>query len=41
VFVYVLHDGVRSIRDIEIGLEGNTTTQVTSGLAEGEEVIQE
>jgi macrolide-specific efflux system membrane fusion protein len=41
VFVYVINDGVRQIRDIEIGLEGNTTTQIISGLLEGEEVVQE
>jgi macrolide-specific efflux system membrane fusion protein len=41
VFVYVLEDGVRMIRDIEIGLEGNMLTEIVSGLFEGEIVIQE
>lgn len=38
-FVYVLVDGVRTIRDIEIGLDGNSLTEVTGGLTEGETVI--
>jgi macrolide-specific efflux system membrane fusion protein len=40
-FVYVLTDGVRTIRDVEIGLEGNALTEIVSGLEEGEEVIQD
>ena len=39
VFVYVLTDGVRSIRDVEIGLEGSLDTEVLTGLNEGELVI--
>ena len=38
-FVYVLADGVRSLRDVEIGLVGNNTIQIISGLEEGELVI--
>jgi macrolide-specific efflux system membrane fusion protein len=41
IFVYVMEDGVRGIRDIEIGLEGNTLTEVVSGLTEGEVISQE
>jgi hypothetical protein len=41
VFVYMLEDGVRTIRDIEIGLEGNNRTEITSGLSEGEAVIMD
>jgi multidrug efflux pump subunit AcrA (membrane-fusion protein) len=40
VFVYVLEDGSRSIRDIETGLEGNAYTEIISGLSEGEAVIR-
>ena len=39
VFVYVLEDGVRRIRDIEIGLESGTFIEVLSGLVEGELVV--
>jgi multidrug efflux pump subunit AcrA (membrane-fusion protein) len=41
VFVYVLADNIRMIRDVEIGLEGNLITEIVSGLEEGEIVIQE
>jgi macrolide-specific efflux system membrane fusion protein len=41
VFVYVMEDGVRSIRDVVIGLEGNQVTEIISGLEEGEDILQE
>jgi len=41
IFVYILTDGLRDIRDIEIGLEGNTTIEVLKGLSPGETVILE
>jgi multidrug efflux pump subunit AcrA (membrane-fusion protein) len=41
VFVYILENGIRTIRDIEIGLEGNNRTVITSGLSEGEAVIMD
>jgi hypothetical protein len=40
-FVYVLADGVRTIRDVELGLHGNNTIEIISGLEEGEEIFQE
>ena len=40
MFVYVLKDGIRSIRDIEAGLIGGTVVEVLSGLEEGELVIE-
>ena len=40
IFVYILDDGVRVLRDIEIGLIGNHFTEIISGLSEGDEVIQ-
>jgi macrolide-specific efflux system membrane fusion protein len=41
VFVYVLENGIRVIKDIEIGLEGNTLTEITGGLNEGDAVIMD
>jgi macrolide-specific efflux system membrane fusion protein len=41
VFVYVLENGIRVIKDIEIGLEGNNLTEITGGLNEGDAVIQD
>jgi multidrug efflux pump subunit AcrA (membrane-fusion protein) len=41
IFVYVLENGIRTIRDVEIGLEGNLVTEIVSGLQEGELIIQE
>jgi len=38
-FVYVMENGLRSIRDIVIGLEGDYFIEVISGLEEGELVI--
>jgi regulatory protein YycH of two-component signal transduction system YycFG len=40
-FVYVLTDGIRTIRDVQIGLEGNNGTEIVSGLYEGEQIFQE
>jgi len=42
-FVYVIEDGLRTMRDVEIGLVGNVghaITEVVSGLYEGELVIR-
>ena len=39
VFVYVMEDGVRALRDIETGMEGNAGVEVVSGLSEGEIVV--
>jgi multidrug efflux pump subunit AcrA (membrane-fusion protein) len=39
IFTYVLQDGLRTIRDVEIGLEGNTTVEIVKGLSAGETVI--
>jgi len=39
-FVYVVENGIRSVRDIVIGLEVNTYIEVTSGLYEGELVTR-
>ena len=38
-FVYVLVDDVVVIRDVEIGLEGNSLTEIRYGLQEGEVVV--
>jgi len=40
-FVYVITDGVRTVRDVEIGLWGNNALEITSGLEEGEIVVNE
>ena len=39
-FVFVLEDGLRTLRDIEVGLMGNAWTEVMSGLEVGELVIR-
>ena len=39
-FVYVLEDGLRTIRDVEVGLVGNEVVEILSGLEEGELVIR-
>ena len=40
VFVYVLNEqGIRVLRDVELGMRGNAAYEVISGLAEGELVI--
>jgi multidrug efflux pump subunit AcrA (membrane-fusion protein) len=39
-FVFVLDDGLRVLRDIQVGLVGNSLTEVVSGLEEGELVIR-
>lgn len=36
---YVMESGVRNYREVEIGLVGNTTTEILSGIEEGEAVI--
>jgi len=40
-FVYVISDDVRTVRDVEIGLWGNSALEITSGLDEGEIVVNE
>ncbi|MEU8234972.1 HlyD family efflux transporter periplasmic adaptor subunit [Actinoplanes sp. NPDC048967] len=37
--VTVLADGVQEVRAVEIGLEGDQATQITSGLTPGEQVV--
>jgi len=39
VFVYVMEDGIRVLRDIETGMEGNAGVEVVAGLSEGEIVV--
>ena len=39
VFIFVMEDGVRVLRDIETGMEGNTAVEVVRGLYEGEIVV--
>ena len=39
-FVFVLHEGLRTLRDIEVGLVGNASTEIISGLEVGELVIR-
>jgi len=39
-FVYMLEDGVRTVRDVVIGLEGGGLVEIISGLAEGELIIR-
>ena len=38
-FVYVMEDGLRTIRDVVVGLEGDDLVEIISGLREGELVI--
>ena len=41
-FVFVIDEyGVRTLRDVELGVRGNTTIEVLSGLYEGEVIIDE
>jgi len=39
-FVYIVEDGLRVIRHVEIGFEGGGFVEIISGLEEGDEVIQ-
>ena len=39
-FVYVIEDGLRTIRDVEIGLKGDGLVEIISGLKEGELIIR-
>ena len=39
-FVFVLEDGLRTLRDVEVGLVGNTYVEIISGLEVGELVIR-
>jgi len=39
-FVYVLEDGVRTVRDVVPGFEGEGHIEIISGLSEGELIIQ-
>ena len=39
IFVFVLEDGIRVLREVEIGLEGSTNTEIKNGLKPGEIVI--
>jgi len=39
-FVYVLEDGIRTVRDVVPGLEGEGLVEIISGLAEGELIIR-
>ena len=39
-FVYVIEDGLRTIRYVEIGLTGSGLVEIISGLEEGELIIQ-
>ena len=38
-FVYIVEDGLRQVRDVEVGVRGNFTEEIISGLNEGDEVI--
>lgn len=38
-FVYVLEDGLRQLREVVVGVRGNDTEEIISGLEEGDEVI--
>jgi len=40
-FVYVMENGFRTIRDIEVGLEGTRMVEVLGGLSEGEIIVIE
>jgi multidrug efflux pump subunit AcrA (membrane-fusion protein) len=37
--VYVIEDGLRRVREVEIGLEGTRYVEITHGLSEGEVVV--
>jgi multidrug efflux pump subunit AcrA (membrane-fusion protein) len=39
VFVYVLEDGMRTLREITLGLEGNIRSEILHGLSLGEVII--
>ena len=39
IFVYVMEDGIRVLRDVELGLEGNHAVEVLRGLYEGEILV--
>jgi multidrug efflux pump subunit AcrA (membrane-fusion protein) len=41
VFVYVLENGLRTAREIGVGLVGNTVSEVLWGLEEGDRVVHE
>jgi hypothetical protein len=38
-YVHVLVNGVRVERDVEVGLESQTETEIVAGLAEGDEIV--
>ena len=38
-FVYVMENGLRTVREVEVGLEGDRHVEIISGLAEGELVV--
>ena len=39
-FVYVIENGLRQVRDVVVGVTGNTTEEIISGLQPGDEVIR-
>jgi multidrug efflux pump subunit AcrA (membrane-fusion protein) len=39
MYVYVLEDGIRSERNIDIGIENATEVEITEGLEEGELIV--
>jgi len=38
-FLYILEDGIKIRRDIETGLEGDTTVEITKGITDGDRII--
>jgi hypothetical protein len=38
-YVYVIEDGLRRLREVQIGLEGTRFTEITNGLGLGEVVV--
>jgi len=38
-FIFVMEDGVRTIREVELGLVGNLGVEIVSGVVEGEIVV--
>jgi len=38
-FVYIMENGLRMLRDVEIGMEGNAGVEIVRGLFEGEVVV--